>query len=200
MVALGRLRKKDDEDSAPLAITPAWRRMPCASGREKATELPAEKLAEKIDEYFTQCADNDILPSYCDMAGVIGFDSLPQMMFHARRHPEVMRYISRGLLAVGAGYEELTAKGIRTGAFLLERLVGYDSIEPPSQAPTRPFMLDKTLDVNIRGVVQQQHVGSELSPIEAYRQLMKFKTQEEMVAVQGELIEEGSFIEIDDED
>lgn len=190
----------DGAPPRPLTIMPHWRRAPCATYQQQtpATRLTPDELATRIDAYFTECADNGVSPTYCDMAAVIGFSSLVEMMNHTRRQPKVMTYISRGLLAVAAGYESATANGLRTGAFLLERLQGFDPAEPPAQRREDFFTPTKEVNLNITGVQRQETMGAELTPLEAYQRMIKFKTHQEAVALVGEVVE-GDFVEIKEE-
>jgi hypothetical protein len=186
------------DQPAPIILTPHWRRAPCASMTVRAVDLDPDALAERIDAYFAECYDQGIQPTYCDMAAVTGFASLVQMMNHARRQPAVMEKLSRGLLAVAAGYEDATAKGLRTGSFLLERLQGFDPAEAPTQRRENFFTREQEVNVRLSGVVQQENIGGEMTPLEAYQRVIKFKTHQEALSQQGEVVE-ADYVEIPNE-
>jgi hypothetical protein len=188
-------------DDAPPAVTlPEWRRSPCATfdSREPAIRVSREELGARIDAYFVDCYDNGREPRFIDMAAAVGFASLVEMINHARRNPKLMNYISRGLMAVAAGYEDNTAKGLKTGAFLLGRLQGFDTLEPSTQPKDNFFEPTKEVNVNIAGIQRPEAIGSDLTPLEAYQRMIRFKTHAEVTATLGETVD-ADFVEISSE-
>lgn len=165
----------------PVRIRPAWRRRPTRA--PKATKKATKRLLDDIDDYFTECHDSDREASFCDMAGAAGFDSVTQLVNHARRNGgDTMRGIARGTLAVAAGYEDMVQNGNRSALQMLSMIPHFDSDEPAEQKPQRPFLPQQELNLNITGVERADMRGAELSPQEAYLQLIKYKTYEEISA------------------
>lgn len=192
----------DEADEITTEPRPLWRRRP-TQGID-AVSLPADELCEKIDNYFEERFDTNDYPAFCDLAGETGFDSVDQMINHARRQGgKVMRGISRALLAVGAGYEEQAQNGSRNALSLLEHLPQFDTQEPTEQLPTRPFYSKQEMEVHITGVARAEERGQHLSAQEAYLQLIKHKTFEEVPqkVIEAAEISEGEFqvLEIKDE-
>jgi hypothetical protein len=154
-----------------------------------------------VDAYFEEQFDQGEHPTFCDLAGAAGFDSITQMVNHARRKGgDAMRAVSRSFLAVGAAYEEQAQQGSRTAVRMLETMPQFDTEEVAAQAPERPFQITKDVNLKISGVVQQEDVGSHMSPQQAYLELIKHKTYQEVEeAVESEVLD-GEYAEIELED
>ncbi len=171
--------KRNNADVSDLPVRPSWRRAPTRAF--KASKKRTEKMFDDIDAYFTNKYNNGEHPTLCDMAGAAGFDSVTQMVNHARRNGgEVMRGISRGMLAVAAGYEDQAQEGSRHAVTMLSVIPQFDSEEPAEQVPQRPFMQQKDINLNISGVDSTTTRGAHLTEQEAYLQLIKYKTYEEI--------------------
>lgn len=162
---------------------PEWRRTPCSAG-VPGKRLSPEELAEQINTYCADRYDQQAHPTFCDLAGATGFDSFTQMMNHARRKGgDSMRHISRAFLAVGAGYEEQAQAGSRVALTILEKMPQFDTEEPASQYPDRPFHDRRDVNLNITGLSRPEDRGRTLSGPEAYLALIKNKTYEELVKI-----------------
>lgn len=162
--------------------TPVWRRTPTRMAA--AVSKPTEKLFDDLDEYMAERYDLQEMPTFCDLAGASGFDSLTQMINHARRSgPETMRGISRALLAVSAGYEEEVVKGNVGVLKLLQQVPMLDSREPAHQAPQRPFAPSHDVNVRITGVSAPETEGRQLTGQQAYLKLIRHKTYEDLETV-----------------
>ena len=183
----------------PARVRPAWRRSPTRAN--KAVRLSYDELCDKVDAYFEEQFDQGEHPTFCDMAGAAGFDSVTQMVNHARRKGgDAMRAISRSFLAIGASYEEQAQQGSRTAVRMLETMPQFDTEEAAAQAPERPFLIAKDVNLKISGVVQREDVGSHLTPQQAYLELIKHKTYQEVEgAVEPEVLD-GEYAEIELED
>lgn len=182
---------------AKMAVRPAWRRTPCSSAPAgAATKLKPKELFKKMNNYFAKCYDAGEHPMLCDVAGDAGFDSVTQLTNHARRQGgETMRGISRAVLAVAAGYEEQAQAGSRHAMTLLGLMPEFDSKEPSDQIPGQSFLPKRQYYVDITGLNRTQDRGKELSPQEAYLQLIKYKTYEEIAgkSLDAEQVEEGDY-------
>jgi len=134
-----------------------------------------------------------------DMALAAGFDSLAQVTNHARRHGgEIMRVISRALLAISVEYEELLQKGGKTAAWMLEKMDNFDSLEPTGQLPVRFFRSSSDVNLRISGLVSSpEQRGMELTAQEAYLQLIKHKSYDDMRPILQAQQQEGEFVVAD---
>jgi hypothetical protein len=197
-------RVASDEDAEPLMTLPPehWRKNIFApdysiTRAPEAVKLSAKELADKIDSYFASLGE-DAAPSFCDLAGHVGFDSIPQMINHARRcGGEVMRYISRGFLAVGSGYEELGIKGQANFASkMLEHLPSFDSVEPQQQAPQYALRTRTEMSVQLTGLARREDYGKELTEQEAYQRLIKNRMYEEVAeeVIEAVRVNDGEFV------
>jgi len=198
-IPVGKKSRKQpvDEEEPIVKIRPAWRRSPMNAPRAPKDH---KKLFAKMSPYFEKHYDNNQQLTLCDMAGEGGFESVTQMVNHARRQGgETMRGIGRGMLAVAAGYEEQAQEGARHAMAMLALIPQFDSEEPASQAPQRPFMPQREINLNITGVTKDTDKGRQLTAQEAYMQLIKHHTYEEIAGatLEAEEIEEGDYRVID---
>ena len=76
----------------------------------------------------------------------------------------------------------MAQQGNRTAAGLLALMPQFDSEEPASQRPQQPFMPKQEVNLNITGLSRVETQGAQLSEQEAYLQLIKHKTYEEISA------------------
>lgn len=183
-----------------VRVRPSWRRSPTQGG--KAVKLSTEDLCAVVDKYFEAQYDQGEAPTFCDLAGETGFDSITQLVNHARRKGgTAMRAVSRAFLAVGASYEDQAQMGSRNAIRMLEAMPQFDTEEAASQAPERPFQIAKDVNLKISGVVQREDVGSHMSPQQAYLEMIKHKTYEEIETVVSDTKAlEGEYAEIEFED
>jgi len=184
----------DEADEMFVEPRPTWRRRPCRA--TSAAAMPEEELIDKLDSYFNDRWEKDRHPTFCDLAGATGFDSVTQLLNHARRKGgNTMRAISRALLAVGAGYEEQAQDGSRTAIAMLERLPQFDSEEPSEQIPVLPFQRQQEVQVNISGLQRAAEQGQQLTAQEAYLKIIKHKTFKEVEAdvMELEKTEDGTY-------
>lgn len=197
------LLSSEEADEVVTSDPVAWRRSPCAG--VSAVTLTPDQLTRKMNAYFEEQYDNGANPFLCDLAGETGFDSLSQMVNHARRQGgATMRSISRACLAVGASYEERALEGSSNAAKMLEIIPQFDTQNTPEQLPTFPFRAKQEVDVNITGIASAQDKGKHLTAQEAYLSLIKNKTYEEMEPEVLETVEgeDGEFtvLTIDEEE
>lgn len=182
MPRMSKVLEEVEEIELPIQV-PEWRRTPCSLG-VRGARLSPEELAEQINTYCADRYDHQVHPTFCDLAGATGFDSFTQMMNHARRKGgDSMRHISRAFLAVGAGYEEQAQEGSRVALAILEKMPQFDTEEPASQYPERPFCERRDVNLNITGLARPEDRGRALSGSEAYLALIKNKTYEELIRI-----------------
>jgi len=160
------------------------------------------ELCDQIDGYFDQCASSGQRPLLTEMTLAAGFDSFTQLLNHARRRGgETMRALSRAVLAISVEYEELLQQGSKGAQWMLEKLPEFDSTEKAAQAPSRPFEPRAQLQLNISGVVSHETAGAHLTAQQAYLQLIKHKSYEEMQPVlEAQQSAAGDYVVLDFED
>jgi hypothetical protein len=185
-----------DSGEAPRVV-PAWRRRPCRA--TLAIDLDYIELCDTIDSYFEKCVADGRRPLLTEMTLAAGFDSFTQLLNHARRRGgETMRALSRAVLAISVEYEELLQQGSKGAMWMLEKMPEFDSTEKAAQAPARPFEPRAQINLNISGVVSHETAGAQLTAQQAYLQLIKHKSYEEMMPLlEAQQVHEGEFVEIE---
>jgi hypothetical protein len=160
-------------------VLPPWRMRPTRA--PLAIDLEYEDLCDKIDAYFEECAETGKQPMVAELPLAVGFDSFIQMLNHARRRgPAYLRAVSRSLSALQVGYEEKVQEGVKTATWMLERIPEFDSIEPQAQPPTYSMQVAKEFNVHVTGLTRPEETGKQLSAQEAYLQLIKHKSIEDL--------------------
>lgn len=139
-----------------------------------ALEASTETIVEKLNNLFRSAFDAEVIPTLSDVAGVAGYDSVVQMLNDARRKgAERMRPISRVLTAIQAYYEREALMGNSVAMKILERLPQFDHLEPMQQPESRAFAPNvKEVLVHVSGMERTEDRGKELTPAEAYAELI----------------------------
>lgn len=161
--------KMSDEGSR----RPAWLRAPCSY--EPMVEQDDTSLATRLNIVFADYFDNDHVPALAEVVGACGYSSVVQMCNDARRKgPKRMRLITRALLAMTAYYERMAAEGNRIALAILERIPQFDDLEPVEQVATRAFAPQAQEHiVHLTGMDKREDRGKELSPLDAYNQIIQ---------------------------
>jgi len=134
-----------------------------------------EAIREAANEYFEFCAANGIKPRLMGLSLALGVEGPVSLQRMAMRRPELRYIISRCLSAVAYGYEEELESGAAAGPiFMLKHLPEFDTQEPIGSRPIQYFSERKEIQVNakVAGVRTIDHEGSELTPEQAYFQLI----------------------------
>lgn len=160
---------KQGEDSPQRA---GWLREPL--DYSPATAVDDADLGERLNAIFRDAFDHDILPTLTDVACAAGYSSIVQMTNDARRKgPERMRHISRTLSAVQSYYERLALGGNKVALELLRTIPQFDALESAEQVATRAFAPSPhEVVVTLAGMERQADRGRDLSPLDAYNQLI----------------------------
>lgn len=149
-----------------------WLREPCTY--EPATEASDGELESRLNAIFRDAFDNELVPTLTDVAGAAGYSSVVQMCNDARRKgPARMRAISRALSAVQSYYERIALSGNRMALEILRTIPQFDALESPEQIATRAFAPQPSeIVVRLAGMERHEDRGKELSPMDAYNQLI----------------------------
>lgn len=131
-------------------------------------------LATRLNVIFEDYFDNDQVPALSEVVGACGYSSVVQMCNDARRKgPQRMRLVTRALLAMTAYYERMAAEGNRIALTILERIPQFDDLEPVEQVATRAFgAAAQEHIVHLTGMDKREDRGRELSPLDAYNQII----------------------------
>jgi hypothetical protein len=131
-------------------------------------------LATRINLVFEDFFDNEHVPALAEVVGACGYSSVIQMCNDARRKgPQRMRLVTRALLAMTAYYERMAAEGNRVALSILERIPQFDDLEAPEQVATRAFAQQPVEHiVHLTGMDKREDRGKDLSPLDAYNQII----------------------------
>lgn len=173
---------------------PQWLRNPCTY--EPATDQDDTEVATRLNVIFEDFFDNDQVPALAEVVGACGYSSVVQMCNDARRKgPARMRTITRALLAMTAYYERMAAQGNRVALTILERIPQFDDLEAPEQVATRAFAPQPQEHImHLSGMDKRADIGKDLSPLDAYNQIMAHPSFEDISAnIELEEDEDGVF-------
>lgn len=183
------IRNTDESRAMPL-----WLRQPCTYS--PAVEQDDIELATRVNVVFADFFDSDTVPALAEVVGACGYSSVIQMCNDARRKgPQRMRLVTRALLAMTAYYERIAAEGNRVALSILERIPQFDDLEAPEQVATRAFAPQPQEHVmHLVGMDRKEDRGRELSPLDAYNQIIGKQSFEDIAnSIQLEADEDGVF-------
>ena len=183
------VRQKEDGPTRPV-----WLRNPCTY--TPMTDQDDISLGTRLNLVFADYFDNEQVPALAEVVGACGYSSVVQMCNDARRKgPQRMRLITRALLAMTAYYERMAAEGNRVALTILERIPQFDDLEAPEQTTTRAFAPQPQEHiVHLTGMDRKEDRGRELSPLDAYNQIIQQPSFEDISNnIQLEENEEGVF-------
>lgn len=147
-----------------------WRLRPCTAS---ATMAEMTRL-EAINDYFTQCAQEDKRPLLTEMALAGGYSGVTEMRRAAMRNPRMRHALSRAFTAVAAGYEEMIGKVSGQGPiFMLQNIPDYDDLMPAGVSATQPFQSRLIVEGRVAGVSRPEDEGTDMTPRTAYLKLIK---------------------------
>jgi hypothetical protein len=175
-------------------VVPLWLRQPCSYS--PAVEQDDAELATRLNIVFTDFFDNDTVPALAEVVGACGYSSVVQMCNDARRKgASRMRLVTRALLAMTAYYERMAAEGNRVALSILERIPQFDDLEAPEQVATRAFAPQPQEHiVHLTGMDRREDRGRELSPLDAYNQIIGKQSFEDIAnSIELEADEDGVF-------
>ena len=112
-----------------------------------------------------------------------------------RKGPQRMRLITRALLAMTAYYERMAQEGNRVALSILERIPQFDDLEAPEQVATRAFAPQPQEHiVHLSGMDRKEDRGRDLSPLDAYNQIIGKQSFEDISSsIELEEDEDGVF-------
>jgi hypothetical protein len=154
------------------------------------------ELSTRLNFIFEDAFDNGIVPALSEVVGACGYSSIIQMCNDARRKGAArMRIVTRALLAITAYYERAAAEGSRVALAILERIPQFDDLEAAEQVATRAFAAAPQEHImHLSGMENKSDRGKNLSPLDAYNQIIAEPTFEDISnAIKLEENEDGVF-------
>jgi hypothetical protein len=158
--------------SSPATTVPQWRRNP-------ATVNPpagVEDFIARSNQYFEECADTDTRPTLTGYALAVGLPGPTSLLRLGQRIPQLRYVISRCMIAVSVGYEELIGFGNAAGPmFMLKNIPDFDPDEPLGAPPVQFFNDRKEilLQSNVHGAARADKEFEGEDPIETYIRLLQ---------------------------
>ena len=157
---------------APAAFVPEWKRNP-------ATVNPPAGVEDFITRshlYFNECADTDTRPTVTGYALSVGLPGPTSLLRLGQRIPELRYVISRCMIAVASGYEELIGFGNAAGPiFMLKNIPDFDPDEPIG-SPAVQFFNDRKeilLHSVVHGAASSDAEFKDEDPIDTYVRLLQ---------------------------
>ena len=153
-------------------VVPNWRRAP-------ATVSPPagiEDFIARSNEYFAECADTDSRPTLTGYALAVGLPGPTSLIRLGQRVPELRYSISRCMMAIAAGYEEMIGFGNAAGPmFLLKNIPDFDPDELVGAPPIQYFNDRKEilLSANVTGVARSDSEHDGEDPLDTYIRLIQ---------------------------
>jgi hypothetical protein len=148
-------------------------------GKPKEFVNPHEdaELQYRIDEYFALCEERGKRPLITELALALGCSGPTELRRMGMRRPGIRRAISRAMTFVASHYEGMIGTVSGPGPiFMLKNIPDFDEYEPRGSTANYAFREDIQVDTGTRGAEDPRDRGRELSPREAYLQLIHSDT------------------------
>ena len=165
------LRAKEFEP-AGMKTVPQWRRSP-------ATVDPPNNIEDFINRsnaYFEDCADTDSRPTITGYSLAVGLPGPTSLIRLGQRIPQLRYAISRCLIAIAAGYEDMIGYGNAAGPlFMLKNIPDFDPDEGVGAPPVQFFNDRKEilLTAEVIGAARADSGHDKEDPVDAYVRLIK---------------------------
>ena len=153
-------------------LVPQWKRNPAT------VDPPAgiDDFIARSNEYFSECADTDTRPTLTGYAIAIGLPGPTSLIRLGQRIPELRFAITRCMMTIAAGYEEMIGFGNAAGPlFMLKNIPDFDPDEPVGSPPVQFFNDRKEilLQSNVHGAASSNAGFENEDPIETYVRLLQ---------------------------
>ena len=153
-------------------LVPQWKRNPAT------VDPPAgiDDFIARSNEYFSECADTDTRPTLTGYAIAIGLPGPTSLIRLGQRISELRFAITRCMMTIAAGYEEMIGFGNAAGPlFMLKNIPDFDPDEPVGSPPVQFFNDRKEilLQSNVHGAASSNAGFENEDPIETYVRLMQ---------------------------
>jgi len=161
-----------DIDRSDTVLVPQWKRNPAT------VDPPAgiDDFIARSNEYFNECANTDTRPTITGYAIAIGLPGPTSLIRLGQRIPELRFSITRCMMTIAAGYEEMIGFGNAAGPlFMLKNIPDFDPDEPVGSPPVQFFNDRKEilLQSNVHGSASSNAGFEDEDPIETYVRLLQ---------------------------
>lgn len=130
-----------------------------------------EQVIERGNDYFTRCADNEIIPTLTGLTLALGLPTVSSIHRIAKYHPDFRFPLGRCLTAIAYHYEQGMASGkvkYAVSQFMLKHLNFFD--DDHEDALPAKFWSDKQ-EVEIK-IYEEKREERRLPPQEAYEAML----------------------------
>lgn len=186
----------DDEEITPL---PSYMVKPVDAAEEK--KLAKTERIREINRYFEWCATHKRQPRLTGLALAAGYAGVAAMRRDAQRIPELRYAIGRAFTAVAAAYEEHIEPGVNCSAalFIMKNVPDFDPADASYSPPSYSFKERGEIEVKVHGVHSAEDEGKDLSPREAYLQLIKNRVieTEPVETIETQQTDDGVFVSVE---
>lgn len=150
----------------------AWRRNPATVNAPSGID----DFIKRSNEYFEECADLNTRPTITGYALAVGLPGPTSLIRLGQRIPQLRYPISRCMMAIAAGYEDMIGFGNAAGPmFMLKNIPDFDPDEPIG-SPSVQFFNDRKeilLQSNITGIARSDAEHDKEDPLETYIRLVR---------------------------
>lgn len=166
-------------------IVPSWKRSP-------ATVTPPAGIQDFItrsNEYFEECVNTDTRPTITGYALAVGLPGPTSLIRLGQRIPDLRYVISRCMMTVASGYEEMIGFGNSAGPmFMLKNIPDFDPDEPVGAPPVQYFNDRKEilLQSNVVGAARDGSEHDNEDPLETYIRLIQRRGEVREVITKSE--------------
>lgn len=153
-------------------VIPAWRRNPATVSPPANTN----DFINRANTYFEECCDTDTRPTITGFSLAVGLPGPTSLIRLGQRIPELRYPISRCMMAIAAGYEDMIGFGNAAGPiFMLKNIPDFDPDENIGSPPVQFFNDRKEvlLTANVIGAARDGEEYLNEDPLDTYIRLIK---------------------------
>lgn len=160
------------EKELDTKFVPSWRRNPATVNPPKGIE----DFIARANQYFEECAELDDRPTLTGFALAVGLPGPTSLIRLGQRIPELRYALSRCMMTIAAGYEDMMGFGNASGPlFMLKNIPDFDPDEPIGAPPVQFFNDRKEILLQsvVSGVARSDSQYDKEDPLDTYIRLIR---------------------------
>ena len=159
-------------DIVSTKVVPDWRRNPATVSPPANTN----DFINRANAYFEECTDSDTRPTITGFSLAVGLPGPTSLIRLGQRIPELRYVISRCMMTIASGYEDMIGYGNAAGPmFMLKNIPDFDPDENVGSPPVQFFNDRKEvlLTANVIGAARDGEEYLNEDPLDTYVRLIK---------------------------